>query len=127
MDIADFVARRANDAFRDEREQVPIIPIDSVRPGWHRAFCTAHSWDTNGSEPALEDARDEHLVRDHSVGKLTQGVYAIVTEYRRLVVDRDRADAQRRERIDALEDALRRVASPFSEDEDYDPTWRIDA
>lgn len=127
MNIADFVTMRANDAWRDEREHVLILPTDSVRgPGWYRASCTMDDWETDGAEPVVEDARDDHIGHDHAVGRLIRGVHAAVAEYRRLIVDGDQADLWRRERIDALEDVLRRIAGPSVEHEDYDPAWRLE-
>lgn len=134
MDIADFVTMRTNDAFRDAREDVPIYPVESVRPAWYEASCRRCEWETSGSEPVCEQARDEHISRCHNAGRMTSAVYAIVEDYRivmaSIVIDAatgqpDAAMVAARGLIaKSLRMVLARFAALHADHPDFNPAWR---
>lgn len=132
--LANFVTRRMNDALYELRETVWIHGIDSAHgPGWYKAYCVVHGWETEGSEPVLEEARDEHVIRDHAEGQLIHAVHEVVKLYRAELKEKAERDAREgvfpghdhvhRGRLAALEEALRAFAAPHSEHADYDPSW----
>jgi hypothetical protein len=81
--IADFLNGILNELLRDEADRVFIREDgDSVRsPGWYQATCSADGWETSGREPNVEDAVCEHVAKQHPVGRLVEGVRAVIKRH----------------------------------------------